>query len=163
MRALRTVWILTLGLLIGGGFYFLLIDITSLPELYAMAGVALGCGVTLLLARGQGFSEAWIDPRWLLTGWRVVIRIPPDIALLCWDAVAQLVAPRPSRGTFRATTFRATADNSEDGGRRALSEWLGSISPNTIVVGVDPERDLVLVHQLHRQGDSSRLDPLGLG
>jgi hypothetical protein len=40
---------------------------------------------------------------------------------------------------------------------------MGSLSPNTIVVGVDTERGLVLVHQLQRQGDAEQIDPLGLG
>lgn len=163
MRALRTIWILVLGLLIGGGFYLLLIDTASLPELYALAGVAVGCAIAFELAREQRFAESQIVPLWLLSGWRVIVKIPLDIAFLCWEAILQVVAPRPARGTFRAAAFGATADTPQDTGRRALSEWLGSISPNTIVVGIDAERGLVLVHQLHRQGDAEQLDPLGLG
>lgn len=163
MRVLRTAWILVLGTLIGGGFYFLLIDTASLPELYVMAGVAVGCAVAFELAREQGFVEARIVPWWLLTGWRVMLKIPLDIALLCFEALVQLVAPRPVRGEFRAVPFRATDEEPHDAGRRALSEWMGSVSPNTIVVGVDSERQLVLVHQLHRQGGSDQVDPLGLG
>ena len=163
MRALRTAWILTLGLLIGGGFYLLLIDTASLPELYALAGVAVACALAFLLAREQRFAEARIDPRWLLSGWRVIVKIPLDIALLCREAIVQLVAPRRIRGKFRAGAFGAVKQTPGDTGRRALSEWLGSLSPNTIVIGVDPERRLVLVHQLRRQGDAEQIDPLGLG
>lgn len=163
MRALRTAWILVLGVLIGGGFYFLLIDTASLPELYALAGVAVACAIAFELAREQGFVESRILPWWLLGAWRVLGKIPLDIALLCWEALVQVLAPRPTRGTFRAGPFGATADTPEDTGRRAVSEWLGSISPNTIVVGIDAERGLVLVHQLHRQGDAQQLDPMGLG
>jgi hypothetical protein len=119
--------------------------------------------VAFELAREQGFVEARIVPWWLLSGWRVLLRIPPDIALLCWEAVAQLVTPREARSTSRAVRFGATKDTPHDAGRRALSEWLGSISPNTIVVGVDAEKGLVLVHQLHRQGSADQVDPLGLG
>lgn len=163
MRALRTGWILLLGLLLGGGFYFLLIDTASLPELYVLAGVAVGCAVAFGLAREQGFVESRIDPRWLLGVWRVLLQIPLDIAFLCWEALAQLISPRQARGTFRAAPFKAPADTAADTGRRALSEWLGSLSPNTIVVGVDADRDLLLVHQLRRHGDRDQIDPLGLG
>lgn len=163
MRALRTSWILVLGVLIGGGSYFLLIDTTSLPELYVLAGVAAGCAAAFELAREQGFAEARVVPWWLLRGGRVVLRIPLDIALLCREAVWQLVAPQPCRGRFRAVRFAATEDTPRDAGRRALSEWLGSISPNSIVVGVDAEHGLILVHQLHPQGGSEQIDPLGLG
>jgi hypothetical protein len=163
MRALRMAWILALGLLIGGGFYFLLIDTASLPELYALAGVALACALAFLLAREQGFAEARVIPWWLLSGWRVIIRIPLDIVLLCREALAQLVSPRQIRGGFRAGAFGAVKQTPEDTGRRALSEWLGSLSPNTIVIGVDPEHEVLLIHQLRRQGDADQIDPLGLG
>lgn len=163
MRPLRTAWILLLGVLIGGGFYFLLIDTASLPELYVLAGVAVGCAVAFALAREQGFIESRVDPRWLVGGWRVVLKIPLDIAILCGAAIAQLFAPRKVRGTFRAAPFGATDETPADTGKRAVTEWVGSISPNTFVVGVDPERGLVLVHQLRRQGDAGQLDPLGLG
>jgi hypothetical protein len=37
---IRRAWIVLVGLLIGGGFYLLLIDTNDLPELYVLAGVA---------------------------------------------------------------------------------------------------------------------------
>jgi hypothetical protein len=163
MRPRRMVWVLLLGTLIGGGFYLLLIDTASLPELYVLAGVAVGCALAFVLAREQRVVESRIDPRWLINSWRVLLKIPLDIGILCWEALAQLIAPRQTRGTFRAAPFRATAETPTDTGRRALCEWAGSVSPNSFVVGVDAERDLVLVHQLRRQGDPGQLDPLGLG
>lgn len=160
---MRRLWILTLGLLIGGGFYLLLIDTTLLPEVYLMLGVAITCACAFALAREQGFTEARVRPWWLLGGWRVVVKIVLDIGLLCREAVTQLVAPRDARGEFRAVRFQASKDTPQDAGRRALTEWLGSLAPNTIVVGVDAERELLLVHQLHRQGEADEIDPLGLG
>jgi len=90
MRALRVAWILVLGGLVGGGFYFLLIDTASLPEVLVLAGVAVGCAVAFGLSREQGFAEASIGPWWLLRGWRVMLKIPLDIGTLCWEAIAQL-------------------------------------------------------------------------
>ncbi|MCW3018653.1 MAG: hypothetical protein JWN10_961, partial [Solirubrobacterales bacterium] len=52
-------------------------------------------------------------------------------------------------------------DSARDAGRRALAESFGSLAPNTIVIGVDPERDLLLVHQL--RGGGGRVDVLELG
>ncbi len=86
-----------------------------------------------------------------------------DIATLCLEATVQLVERRPARGAFRTARFEATDATAEDTGRRALAEWLGSVAPNTIVIGVDDERDLLLVHQLRRQGDAEQLDVLRLG
>jgi multisubunit Na+/H+ antiporter MnhE subunit len=160
---LRRAWIFALGLLIGGGFYLLLIDTLLLPEVYLLIGVAIACAMAFALSREQGFAEARIRPWWLLNGWRVLLKIFLDIVLLCWEAVAQLLAPRQARGNFRAVRFQATEETPQDAGRRALTEWLGSVAPNTIVVGVDAKRKLLLVHQLHRQGEPDQVDPLGLG
>ena len=47
--------------------------------------------------------------------------------------------------------------------RRALAEAVGSLTPNTIVIGVDEERNLILGHQLRRSGGADGVDVLGLG
>ena len=47
--------------------------------------------------------------------------------------------------------------------RRALAKGAGSFAPNSYVVGVDAERELLLVHQLDPSGGASELDPLELG
>lgn len=160
----RSVWALARGVLIGGGFYLLLIDTASLPELYALAGVAVACAVAFLVSREQHFTEARVHPKYLLSIWRLAIKIPLDIALVCWEALAQLVRPRPGpRGQFRAVRFEAIDDDPGHAGRRATAEVLGSVTPNTIVVGVDRERGLLLAHQLHRQGPPEDLDVLRLG
>jgi hypothetical protein len=160
---IRRTWIVVVGLLIGGGFYLLLIDTSSLPELYVLAGVALACGLLFLISREEGLEEAQIRPEWLAGAWRLVVRVPLDIALVCWQALAQLVRPRASRGEFRAVRFGAVAETPRDTGRRALTEAIGSVAPNTVVIGVDAERGLLLVHQLSRQGDAQDLDLLRLG
>lgn len=148
--------------LIGGAFYFLLIDITGLPELYTLAGVTVACGVTGALAREQGL-EVQILPWWLLGSWRLLYQIPQDIAIVCWEALVQLLAPRQVRGEFRAHRFDTTEASAQARGRRALVESVGSVAPNTIVIGIDDERGLLLVHQLRRQGSAKDLDVTGLG
>lgn len=163
MRVFRSAWSFLIAALIGGGFYFLLIDITGLPELWTLAGVSVACGVAGVLARGEDFPEPQILPWWLLRGWPLLYQIPRDIGIVCWEAVLQLLAPRPVRGEFRAHRFDATEDTAQAMGRRALVETLGSVAPNSIVIGVDKERGLLLVHQLRRVGPPQDLDVTGLG
>jgi hypothetical protein len=159
----RRTWVLALGILIGGGFYLLLIDTTSLPELYVLGGVALTCGVGLSLAREEGFVEARFLPWWLARSWRLVYRIPADVVIVCVEALRQAVHPRAARGVFRASAFGAVAEEPEPTGRRAVAETVGSVAPNTIVIGIDPDRGLLLVHQLRRQGGPESLDVTRLG
>ena len=164
MRALtRRFALMSIGIVVGGAFYLQLIDTTSLPELYVLAGVAVACGIGFQLAREQDFVEARIMPWWLVRSWRLVWRIPGDIAIVCWEALVQLVRPRPARGVLRAAPFRATQPTPPEMGRRALAETVGSVAPNTIVVGIDDERGLLLVHQLRRHGGPEDLDVTRLG
>ena len=163
MRDFRPIWSFLISALIGGGFYFLLIDITGVPELWTLAGVAVGCGVTGALAREEGFLEVRIVPWWLLRGWRLLYQIPRDIGILCWEALVQLLAPRAVRGEFRAHRFSAVEPTPRAMGRRVVAEALNSVSPNSIVIGVDDERGLLLMHQLRRLGPPQDLDTTGLG
>jgi multisubunit Na+/H+ antiporter MnhE subunit len=150
-----------LGAAIAAAFYLALIDTTSLPELYAGAGVVVLAALAFAASLRQGFVEATIHPVWLLRAWRPLLGVPRDAWILARDAVAQTVRPQRERGQLRAIPFRA-GDTPADVGRRALTEILGSLAPNTIVIGVDPERELLLVHQLERRGDPADLDVLRL-
>jgi hypothetical protein len=59
--------------------------------------------------------------------------------------------------------FRCDEDAELETGRRALAEWFGSFAPNTIIIGVDAERELILGHQLHLAGGDEAIDVMGLG
>jgi hypothetical protein len=152
-----------IGALIGGSFYLLLIDTVSTPELYAGLAAVLLAAAAFEASREIGIAEATLSPKWLLRSWRVLVRVPLHIVLVTRVALAQLIAPRATRGRFRTTTFRAGDDSPHNVGRRGVTEALGSMAPNTIVVGVDPDKDLMLVHQLYVQGGREELDSLGLG
>jgi multisubunit Na+/H+ antiporter MnhE subunit len=93
--------------------------------------------------------------------------IPRALARLFIDtAIVLRVAARAfrgsiPRGTFVAVPFRGGGDGAHDVARRALTESLGSLGPNQIVLGIDRERDLLVVHQLAPEPD--RADLLDLG
>jgi len=125
--------------------------------------VALVCGLGFLLAREQDFVESALRAGWLLGAWRAIAKIPVDVVLVCFEALRQTVRPKRRRGVFRAVPFGAVAQTPQDTGRRSLAEAFGSLAPNTIVVGVDAERKLLLVHQLRRDGAGGELDVLRLG
>lgn len=151
------------GVAIGGGFYMLLIDTVSSPELYAGAGATLAAGLAFAVSSRQGVGDASISPALLARSWHAIARVPIQIVLVCGEAIAQLFTRSPRRGSFRAVPFEAVGDDPGDAGRRALAEAVGSLAPNTIVIGIDPDRKLLLVHQLHGRSGRDDLDPLRLG
>jgi hypothetical protein len=152
------------GFVLAGALYLLLIDTTSLPELIVGAGAAALAASGFELAREQqtaGGLRARF--RWLATLHRPVKNVPVDVALLSLLAIRQLVRPRPVNGVFRAVPFRCGDEEDLETGRRAMAESFGSFSPNTIIAGVDAERELILGHQLSRRGGREAIDVLGLG
>lgn len=160
---MRSLAAASLGFVLAAAFYIALIDTVDLPELFAGIGAVLLAGAAYEAARRQGLAEARMSPRWLTRGGRVVASVPRQIVWVSWEAVAQLVRPRAARGTLRAVPFRAGGDGSADVGRRALAEAAGSVAPNTVVIGIDADRDLLLVHQLRRAGGREQIDVLELG
>jgi multisubunit Na+/H+ antiporter MnhE subunit len=153
-----------IGVVLSAALYLLLIDTLSLPELYAGAGAVLLSAMVSELARRRGLRGGNVRTRALLRVWRPFVHLPADVFWVSLTAIAQLACPRRTRGSLRAVPFRSgAADDGADMTRRALAEGLGSLTPNTIVLGIDAERDLILVHQLRRTGGRGAVDVLGLG
>ena len=153
-----------IGLLLAAPFYLLLIDTTTTPELIAGALAAVVAGAAYELAYAEGAGHAAYRARWLLRAWRVLAEVPVQILIVCAEVAAQAARPRRRRGCLRAAAFHCGSQRRPtDIGRRALAEAVGSLTPNTIVIGVDPGSGRLLVHQLRRRGGREQLDQLDLG
>lgn len=152
------------GWVFAGALYLLLIDTTSLPELIVGAGATTIAATGFELAREQQTAGGMTARlRWLATLHRPLLKVPSDIATVSLMALRQLVRPKAVNGDFRAVPFRCGPEHDIEVGRRALAESLGSFAPNTIVVGVDVERELILGHQLRPGGGAEAIDVLRLG
>jgi hypothetical protein len=149
--------------LFAAALYFLLIDITDLPELIVGAGAAVLAAGGFELAREQDIGGLATKARWLVRLYKPFANVPSDVAVVSLAAVNQLLHPRAVKGEFRAVPFRSGVDEQLEGGKRALAESFGSFAPNTIIVGVDGEREMILGHQLRRKGGPEAIDVLELG
>ena len=140
------------------GVWMLLVDTDTLPELLAGAGAAALAAAGSELVRAQKIAQVRVRFRWLARAWRPFARIPLDVGVVIWA----LLRPRTVRGEFRALRFRAPGEDPDDSGRRAFAAVFGSLAPNTYVIGTDPSRRVLIVHQLVRRGGTETLDPLDL-
>jgi multisubunit Na+/H+ antiporter MnhE subunit len=96
--------------------------------------------------------------RWVMRVWRIPVRIGLE-SVRAFGVLANHVTGRKRvRGTYRAIEFRHGGTGPRDGARRALATVAVSVSPNTFVIGFDPDRDIVLVHQL--ESDPERVKAL---
>lgn len=149
---------------LAGGVYLLLIDTTSLPELIVLAAAAVMAATGFELAREQQTAGGLtVRLRWLASLHRPVLKVPSDVAFVSLLALRQLVRPKRVNGVFRAVPFACGGEPAPETGRLALAESMGSFAPNTIIIGVDVERELILGHQLRRTGGAEAIDVLGLG
>ncbi len=139
-------------------------DTVAFPELMTGAAAALIGAVAAEVVHSQHLVRVRVKPSWLRYAWRPVVRVFPETASVLLALLRQLVLRRPVSGEFRMVPFRpGRPDGAYDMTRRALAKTAGSFAPNTYVVGVDEEREVMLVHQLEPGGDASDLDPLELG
>lgn len=152
-------WWVTLAAL-----WLVLDDNVAFPELMTGAAAALLGAVAAEVVHSQALVRMRMKPGWLRHAWRPLVRLLPDTGRVMVVLFRQLVLRRPPRGEFRAVRFRAGRPNgADDTGRRALAKAMGSFAPNSYVIGVDAERDIMLVHQLSPRGGADELDPLELG
>jgi multisubunit Na+/H+ antiporter MnhE subunit len=156
-RPLILGWILRWSLLMA--LWLMLVDNAKLAELVTGA-VAAGLAAAAAELAEKGTRPALrVRPGFLRYAWRPLLRLPIDTVLLAAELVLRLRGRRP-RGRLRAASFRRRR-GAEAAGRRVLAESLGSLAPNRYVIGIDPEREQVLVHELGPSDEP--LDPLELG
>jgi hypothetical protein len=164
VRVARTAGIALATWVALAAVWMLLVDNESLPELLVGAGAVCIATVGSELVRGQRLAEVRVHLRWIVRIWRPLVRIPVDTGIVIWVLAHQLFKPQRERGSLKALRFRASEDSAPDNGRRALAELGGSMAPNTIVIGIDRRRNLILAHQLvPREDVKTSLDPMDLG
>jgi hypothetical protein len=104
-----------------------------------------------------------LRPRLARHAWRVLLNVPPDVWRLTRAAFHQVAAREPVRGRVIAMPFGHVGDDRDERAVRAAAAGLGSVAPNSIVIGVDLDSGLLLVHQLEATRRPADLDPLELG
>ncbi len=130
------------------GFWLLYVGQIAATEIaVGLAAAALVTGIADNL-RGRGFAKFWPRTRWVLQ-----IRYFPQMILSgCWVLVKVLVlrtiASREIHGQLSTVPFKAGGAQSRSAARRALAITFTTMAPNFIVVGIDPQNDLLLYHQI---------------
>jgi multisubunit Na+/H+ antiporter MnhE subunit len=87
--------------------------------------------------------------RWLLE----VRHLPMEIIRGCGILLRQLgraLLGKPSESTFLVAPFHCATDKHRRTAQRALAITLTTVPPNSLVVGIDTETELILFHQLKK-------------
>ncbi len=117
-------------------------------ELLAGAGAAALAALAAEAVTSQAAVRLRIRPRWLLAA----VRLPGDVGRDTWllfGALVRLLLRRePPHSEFAVLPVRYGGGTPHGETRRVLLTWAGSLAPNTFVLGMDAERDVMVVHRL---------------
>jgi multisubunit Na+/H+ antiporter MnhE subunit len=139
--ALRA-WLIWWALL--AALWLALVDTVLAPELIAGAVAAAIAATGAVIVRQQ--RRRLLRPRlaWVRSAGGPLRRTVTDLGPLA----RALVRRRDERGALIELPYGAVADTPEAATHRAFTEALGSLAPNTLVVDVDRDRRVLIVHQL---------------
>lgn len=141
-------WILLMS------FWTWMDDSLGLAELLAGAGAA-AIGASLAeLVQYQSATHVRFRVEWMAPAFRLPVKVLRDtllVARVLWAKVVHGIDP-PSR--FGLMPVRYGDDSAEGATRRLLLTGGASFTPNTFVLGLDPERDVAVVHQLVARPES---------
>lgn len=137
-------------------FWVAIDDSLQPDELLAGAGAAALAALAAEVVTYQAAVRLHVRPRWLLAA----VRLPGDVARDTWIVFAALsrllLRRRPPDSEFAELPVRYGDDTPRDQTRRVLLTWERSLAPNTFVLGMDAERDVMVVHRLVSPGRASR-------
>jgi multisubunit Na+/H+ antiporter MnhE subunit len=124
------------------GLYVALVDSRRLEELVAAVVLGALAATASVLVRRERAVVLRPRPADVVGELRHVLSWPRDLVLL-----AGALVRRPS-GQVIETPFEATGDDPRDVARRALAVAGRTLAPNTIVIGLDEERGVLISHRL---------------
>jgi len=147
-RASRVITWLTWWVLMMS-FWVALDDSLRSDELLAGAGAAAIAAVGAELVGHQARTRYRIRAAWLLSA----ARLPGQVAketVLVFGALGRTLATRkpPPHGAFTEIPVRYGDDTPLGVTRRVLLTGAHSLAPNSFVLGMDEDRDVMIVHQL---------------
>jgi multisubunit Na+/H+ antiporter MnhE subunit len=135
-------WVLLMGLWVAVD------DSIGLAEVGAGAAVAALAALLTEAALNQAGARITVRLRWLAAAYRLPGQVLGDTVLVFRALARQLIRREPPASGFRELPVRAGGDSGADVTRRVLLIGASSLAPNTVVLGIDTDRDVMIVHQL---------------
>jgi multisubunit Na+/H+ antiporter MnhE subunit len=134
---------------------WIIVDDSVQPdELLAGAGAAALAAAFAELVTELARTRLRVRARWL---WRA-LRLPGDVARdtgVVFTALGRMILTgEEPASVFRELPVRSGPASAEGRSRRALIIGSMSLAPNTFALGIDTERDVMVVHQLVAEGES---------
>jgi multisubunit Na+/H+ antiporter MnhE subunit len=129
-------------------FWVMLDDSVATDELLAGAGAAAIAASLAELVTYQAASRFRMRIGWLVPALRLPGEVARDTVIVYRALWRRLVHGEQPPSAFIERPVRFGDDTPEGVTRRTLLVGGTSVAPNTFVLGIDPERDVMVLHQL---------------
>jgi hypothetical protein len=86
----------------------------------------------------------------VIQGWRVPGYVLRDTCVIALVLLRDLIGAASTDSLYRVSEFKTVRPNSRKAARQVLITLYTTMSPNSIVIGMDPNRGRILFHQLQR-------------
>ena len=123
-------------------------DSLQFDELLAGAGAAALAALAAEVASHQAATRFKIKAGWLIHAVRLPGEVAHDTVTVFVALARTLVTRQPPHGGFRELPVAYGDDTPLGVTRRVLLTGAESLAPNKFVLGLDAERDTMVVHQL---------------
>jgi multisubunit Na+/H+ antiporter MnhE subunit len=129
-------------------FWVILDDSIALDELLAGAGAAALAAFLAELVSYQAATRFRLRVEWLLPALRLPGQVARDTVIVFAALGRRLLRGEQPPSGFREIPVPFGGRGDEDVTRRVLLVGGRSVAPNTFVLGLDQERNVMVVHQL---------------
>ena len=135
-------WILLMS------FWVMIDDSVATDELLAGAGAAALGALLAELVTYQAASRFRMRIRWIVPALSLPGQVARDLVIVYAALWRRLFRGEQPPSAFAELSARFGDDSSEGVTRRTLLVGGASIAPNTFVLGIDQDRDVMVVHRL---------------
>lgn len=136
-------WFVALNLL----WLLLIADFVLAEEVLGLFASALTATAAVAVGR-QRLIRFRPRLRWIYAYRHLPVRAIRETGLVVGALMRQLAGGSPARGEFFSVPVSLPDDPDQSASKRALLTAGESFPPNTYVLEIDPERNLMLVHRL---------------
>jgi hypothetical protein len=145
MKTLRfaVVWWVVLA-----AWWLLLVGTNAGLEEIAAACAAVLATLLALAVRQQGLLRYRFEAVWIARALTFPWKVLQELVIVLWALALHVTRIHPVRSVYRAIPFPAGGADADSAGRRAVAVLADALSPNTVPVDVNRERDLALRHEL---------------
>jgi hypothetical protein len=162
-KPLRTIsaGVLTLSLIVMAAEWILLVAGTKRDEMIVGALCLLAAGLFLQLVYRAEQQKLDIRLKDLATCWRLPWYVLSDTRVVTLVLLKDLFGIKRASSFYRVCGFKTAKDDPLLAARRVLATAFTTVTPNSIVIGIDYEQSRMLFHQLQRSRVSKMTQELG--